>query len=180
MAAHPIARGCHRLATSYVSSAARAFLQLAPRRSFHNSSGPLLDFLLPNVSPRRILHDLSSLPSTKLHVSGKQGFTTSAVRRHTSAVFNPRKDEDGNDMTVEITPRASNVRMLLSNSLAACSQYSASKRNYVCGRKSKSGSPDPSRKRRLPRFPIFDVSHDSATARSSNVWLNRSLNRWIK
>lgn len=108
MAAHPIARGCPRLATSHISSAARVFLQLSPRRSFHNSSGPLLDFLLPSVSPRRIFHNTSSLPSTELHVSGKRGFTTSAVRRHTSAVFNPRKDEDGNDMTVEITPRASN------------------------------------------------------------------------
>ena len=35
-------------------------------------------------------------------------FTTAMVRQE--AIVNPRKDEDGNEMNIEITPRAANVR----------------------------------------------------------------------
>lgn len=68
----------------------------------------MLDFLIPSiptVAPRSILRQaprsISKLPTSR-------SFTASAVRA-TTAIYNPRKDDDGNDMTIEITPRAANV-----------------------------------------------------------------------
>lgn len=37
-------------------------------------------------------------------------FSTTAARRETRAIHNPQRDEDGNEMVLEITPRAANVR----------------------------------------------------------------------
>jgi hypothetical protein len=111
MAARPITHGCQSWAASHSSSAARAFLQLAPRRAFHQPSSPLLEFLLPGVPSKKIPHGFNKPTITKLHITGRRSFTTCSARRQTSAVYNPRKDEDGNDMTVEITPRASNVNI---------------------------------------------------------------------
>jgi len=108
MAARPITHGCQSWAASHSSSAARAFLQLAPRRAFHQPASPLLEFLLPGVPSKKIPHGFNKPTITKLHITGRRSFTTCSARRQTSAVYNPRKDEDGNDMTVEITPRASN------------------------------------------------------------------------
>ncbi|PSS18691.1 hypothetical protein M430DRAFT_101936 [Amorphotheca resinae ATCC 22711] len=101
---------CPQLVSSSSSSAARAFLQLAPRRCFHNAPPqPLLDFLLPSLPSPALQHARLNKPlSSRTQNAPRRAFTTSPVRRHTSAVFNPRKDDDGNDMTVEITPRASN------------------------------------------------------------------------
>lgn len=109
MATRPITRGCTSWAASYSSSAAREFLQLAPRRSYYRASAPLLDFLVPGVPSKAILHGSSTPACLKSQIAGKRAFTTSSVRRITSAVFNPRKDDDGKEMSVEITPRAASV-----------------------------------------------------------------------
>ena len=37
-------------------------------------------------------------------------FSTTAARRKTRAIYNPQRDEEGNEMVLEITPRAANVR----------------------------------------------------------------------
>lgn len=96
-------RRCTAAATAS-APAARTFFQLAHQRS----APPMLDFLLPSiptVAPRSIQRQaqrsLSNLPSSRR-------FTASALRA-TTAIYNPRKDDDGNDMTIEITPRAANV-----------------------------------------------------------------------
>ncbi|KFY12325.1 hypothetical protein V491_06834, partial [Pseudogymnoascus sp. VKM F-3775] len=95
-------RRCTAAATAS-APAARTFFQLAHQRS----APPMLDFLLPSiptVAPRSIQRQaqrsLSNLPSSRR-------FTASALRA-TTAIYNPRKDDDGNDMTIEITPRAAN------------------------------------------------------------------------
>lgn len=95
-------RRCTAAATAS-APAARTFFQLA-----HQRAPPMLDFLIPSiptVAPRSILRQaprsISKLPTSR-------SFTASAVRA-TTAIYNPRKDDDGNDMTIEITPRAANV-----------------------------------------------------------------------
>ena len=67
-----------------------------------------LDFLAPLYRPQ------PSIPSNYLRIyqisslkpSHHSFSSTSAVQK---AIQNPRKDEDGNEMNIEITPRAANV-----------------------------------------------------------------------
>ncbi|KFY32403.1 hypothetical protein V493_00221 [Pseudogymnoascus sp. VKM F-4281 (FW-2241)] len=93
-------RRCTAAATAS-APAARTFFQLA-----HQRAPPMLDFLIPSIpSAPRSMHrqaprSVSKLPSSRT-------FTASALRA-TTAIYNPRKDDDGNDMTIEITPRAAN------------------------------------------------------------------------
>ncbi|TVY29010.1 Iron-sulfur cluster assembly 2-like protein, mitochondrial [Lachnellula hyalina] len=103
MATQSLSRNCLRICTSEAPNAARAFLKLAPtRRHLSNfAPPPLLDFLLP---PSRCLFARAGKPTR----SSRRTFTSSATRQHTSAIHNPQKDEDGNEMHIEITPRASN------------------------------------------------------------------------
>ncbi|KAG4437155.1 hypothetical protein IFR05_007357 [Cadophora sp. M221] len=108
MASRCIARSCSQFAASTPSSAARAFLQLAPQRYLHTSS-PVLDFLLPSVaSPALRLRQAESHLSSQQQNVARRSFTSSSRRQATTAVFNPRDDDDGKPMHIEITPRASN------------------------------------------------------------------------
>ena len=80
--------------------------------------------LTPTFSPSQLLpRPLSysaTLPRTsypgrydRLEVSAVQAhrhFSSSARRRATVVTANPRKDEEGNEMLIEITTRAANVR----------------------------------------------------------------------
>jgi hypothetical protein len=109
MTTRSIARSCSPLTHSNPSSAARAFLQLAPRRYPQTTPQPILDFLLPSIPSTSIRNgSAGKLVFSKPQLS--RTFTSSSVRQATSVVVNPKKDDDGNDMTVEITPRASDVR----------------------------------------------------------------------
>lgn len=128
-------------------SAAKLFVQLAPkrgsepvlefllprsrsaisRRSLHSSSvqarrvatstgtrhGNFSDTAGWSI-PRGMLH-ANSAPSTTL-----KPFAHTARRRYTQAVFNPQQDEDGNDMTLEITPRAAKVCFRQHTHLITC------------------------------------------------------------
>lgn len=67
-----------------------------------------LDFLAPSYRPQP---SISSNSPRKSQISSLKPFhhsfsSTSAVQK---AIQNPRKDEDGNEMNIEITPRAANV-----------------------------------------------------------------------
>jgi len=108
MATRCITRSCSQLASSNSTSAARAFLQLAPRRYLHST--PPLEFLLPSVPLTTIRHgwagDAGALNASRRN---RRAFAASSKRQQTTAIVNPKKDDGGNDMHVEITPRASNV-----------------------------------------------------------------------
>ncbi|KAG4423334.1 hypothetical protein IFR04_003568 [Cadophora malorum] len=107
MASRCIARSCSHFATTTPTSAARAFLQLAPQRYLHTSS-PVLDFLLPSVTyPAQNRLADSQLSSRQQNVTRKT-FSSSSRLQATTAIFNPRDDDDGTPMHIEITPRASN------------------------------------------------------------------------
>ncbi|TVY93758.1 Iron-sulfur cluster assembly-like protein, mitochondrial [Lachnellula willkommii] len=104
MAAHSLSRSCLRICTSQPPTAARAFLKLTtpPRRHLSNlAPPPLLDFLLPPSSLR--LFARTSKPTR----TARRTFASSAAKQ-TRAVHNPQKDEDGKEMNIEITARASN------------------------------------------------------------------------
>ena len=108
MASRSITRSCSHL-SSASSTAARAFLQLAPRRQLHSTPLPLLDFLLPSAPIPGLHNDWACKQVSRAIQTTKRPFTSSSRRQQTFAIFNPRKDDDGIDMSVEITPRASNV-----------------------------------------------------------------------
>lgn len=112
MAIRSVTRRCSRLAISSTSSSARKFLQTEPRKQFHSAPLPLFDFLIPSI-PNTFIHHLwvRKQASSSFTILERRTFTTSPVRQQTTAVVNPKRDDDGNDMNVEITPRASNVRL---------------------------------------------------------------------
>src|SRR5271165_1402625 len=97
MAARTVSRSC--IQSSHTSPAVRAFLQLVSYRPHL-----VLDFLVPRVSQHANPLPLRSGPRAP-----SRAFSTTSALKETVAIFNPRKDENGQDMNVEITPRASNV-----------------------------------------------------------------------
>ncbi|KAI1167886.1 hypothetical protein F5B18DRAFT_335256 [Nemania serpens] len=105
-------------------SVAKLFVQLSAR-----SSNPILDVLLPPRTQARAFYahaarnNAPRTPSTPMPsraaanatarrqsvVDGnKRTFSTSGLLAKTLAIHNPQTDEDGNEMALEITPRAAN------------------------------------------------------------------------
>lgn len=68
------------------------------------SPAPRLSLCGPATGVRQ----LERLPQQRPRVFAA-AFATSGIRR-AAILMNPRKDEDGNDMTIEVTPRAAKVR----------------------------------------------------------------------
>lgn len=109
MAICTMSRSClqHLGRTSSSPSTARVFLHLASPRSLH-ATPPVLDFLLPTI-PSRSLHNARLRHNIISRSQQLKRSFASSVQRQTTVLVHPRQDEDGQDMTVEITPRASNV-----------------------------------------------------------------------
>ncbi|KAI1742501.1 hypothetical protein F4680DRAFT_34508 [Xylaria scruposa] len=101
-------------------STAKLFVQLCTR-----SSSSVLDVLLPPRTQARALSinaARNSAPRTpipsrfgavaharcQVSVDSRRTFTISRSLAKTLAIHNPQTDDDGNDMTLEITPRAAN------------------------------------------------------------------------
>lgn len=126
------------LSCSNSLSAAKLFVQLAPKRGSEPVLEFLLPRGRSAI-PRRALHSSSvqarsadtstgtrhgSFPaSVGWRIPRETLFGNAATptilsrplahtsrRAYTQAVYNPQQDEDGNDMTLEITPRAAKVR----------------------------------------------------------------------
>lgn len=110
------------------ASAARSFIRIAKRgcaTAATQSSAPL-EFLLPRAITKTNAHTAFPLHSSSHHLStcysirklaisypGQQPqrrtFAITASRRATTCVLNPQTDEDGNEIMLEITPRAAKV-----------------------------------------------------------------------
>ncbi|KAI8962761.1 hypothetical protein F5Y11DRAFT_176726 [Daldinia sp. FL1419] len=108
-------------------SAAKLFVRLLCASSAPISSGgsssntSILDVLLPpRTRAFHLTRDISSRArSTRArhgrnimahapYATARRDFSATAPWRKTQVVYNPQKDEDGNDMLLEITPRAAN------------------------------------------------------------------------
>ncbi|KAL3425593.1 Iron-sulfur cluster assembly 2-like protein, mitochondrial [Phlyctema vagabunda] len=105
MATRRFTQSCMRQGSSSSTSAARCFLQLASRRSVHTTPPPLFDFLAPSI-PRSAIPRLYARRNVEVR-GMPRSFSSSSLWR-TKAIVNPKQDDDGKDMLVEITPRASN------------------------------------------------------------------------
>ncbi len=117
MAVRCISRSSSQLTASTPSSAARAFLQITSRRYLSSTPPPVLDFLLPSVPASAIRYSWTSENIvTRSRVPAGRAFSSSTRRQQTTAIYNPKQDDDGNPMQIEITPRASNVRYPASTS----------------------------------------------------------------
>ncbi|POS83582.1 hypothetical protein EPUL_005517, partial [Erysiphe pulchra] len=84
----------------------RVFFQIAASRRNVYSSPLIFDFLLPitsNIANRQCPTSKLSIPC----VYSIRSYSVSSRRHKTTTIFNPLKDEDGTDMSLEITPRAS-------------------------------------------------------------------------
>jgi hypothetical protein len=89
-------------------------------RVCHSRGQPVCDFLVPafEATRRSSAHVLSKLIqpymrdyalSSVSHLPQKRLFSASASARAAVVKSNPRKDEDGNDMLIDITSRAATV-----------------------------------------------------------------------
>lgn len=96
-------RHCRRT----LSSATSAAPSYASR---HSATEPVLEFLLPARSPIRFERRSSprSLPSFQ-SLQHRSRFSTTATNNAATVVLNPRVDEEGKSMWMEISPRAAEV-----------------------------------------------------------------------
>lgn len=103
------------LAHSATSPASKAFVQLASRRAI--LTAPVLDFLLPSQTARFSSRAASAFIrgfGSKLPVSQRRAFSATSRVEQTRCIYNPKRDEKGEFMNIEITPRAAHVCIFLS------------------------------------------------------------------
>ncbi|KAI1355712.1 hypothetical protein F5Y01DRAFT_310593 [Xylaria sp. FL0043] len=117
----------------FVQLCARRCFNTSSPAATSSSSSTILDLLLPprtqarafgvSAVHRNVPRTISAAVTSRIGASasanvhanarcqtalGRRTFTTSRPLAKTVAIHNPQKDEDGNDMVLEITPRAAN------------------------------------------------------------------------
>jgi iron-sulfur cluster assembly accessory protein len=106
-----VPRRCLRALPS-THSVQKACAPVAAVRSFSTSAAqsqqPLfLDFLAPSWQSNSVSNSSIRSLRTGLAPRVQRRALSASIPRHAKAIRNPRKDEDGNDLTINITPRAS-------------------------------------------------------------------------
>ncbi|KAK3640723.1 [4Fe-4S] proteins maturation [Elasticomyces elasticus] len=76
------------------------------RRSIHTSPPLFLDFLAPSWRSQPVYPRARTVPSTSATSPQQRKTFSSAPRNLAKAITNPRKDDDGNEMLITISPRA--------------------------------------------------------------------------
>ena len=94
----------------YISSNSRAPIDISAARNDHDrrkSDAPRLGAPRPTAAHGAVITAARPL------LAPRHGafFGTTAPRRKTRTIHNPQRDEEGNEMMLEITPRAANVRL---------------------------------------------------------------------
>ncbi|KAK4493698.1 hypothetical protein PRZ48_014883 [Zasmidium cellare] len=107
MATLNTARSCLRCLRTSQSLSYRAVSQIIPRRCLHASTPLYLDFLAPSWSSsnRKAPQSVIRRRDDDVQIPQRRPFSSTPIPRAV-AVTNPRKDDSGNDMTINITPRA--------------------------------------------------------------------------
>ena len=96
--------------------------RLVAQNFVHNGPERIPSFLLPAFSQQRSfsistaaklppLPKMSSISGSAAQRSIPRTFTTSSSRRAVVVTANPRRDDDGNEMLIDITPRASKASL---------------------------------------------------------------------
>ncbi|TKA75793.1 hypothetical protein B0A55_06401 [Friedmanniomyces simplex] len=116
MASRSIATTCERALSHRILPAHQRITQpVAPRRHFHTPAPLFLDFLAPSsrrpLPPPRIP---AARPPHPSRLPQRRSFSSTTPPRLAKAITNPRHDEEGNEMTITISPRAAHRLQLLS------------------------------------------------------------------
>jgi len=146
----------------------------SPRRhlatSSYSTQASIPEFLLPAFATKRTVAPSFSYNFSPLHQSPatrmrplqqRRNFSASAANRAVVVAANPRRDEDGNEMLIDITARAANVQAphpasLSTSLLTSCLAFEG---NYVERLQPEHCTSSDCRFRWLPRFSILYVSH---------------------
>ncbi|KAK2765172.1 hypothetical protein FQN54_008871 [Arachnomyces sp. PD_36] len=99
-------RHCRRSLSSATGASSSSKYKYASR---HYSTEPVLEFLLPARYPLRLEQRRSaprSLPSFQQPLQRRSQFSTTTTNNAAAVLLNPRNDEDGKPMWMEISPRA--------------------------------------------------------------------------
>lgn len=93
----------HALHAPPPTLAARSFSTVKPQQPLY------LDFLAPSWQARKSPAHSPSLRTVRRTLAPHYHYRalSASAPRHAKAVANPRKDDDGNEITINITPRAS-------------------------------------------------------------------------
>ncbi|KAK5128482.1 hypothetical protein LTR85_003150 [Meristemomyces frigidus] len=105
-----MSRSCARILQSSrpsLSSATRqAGRSLVPHRDLHSPALLYLDFLAPAWQPSNLGPARSQSVTSRVPRPAQSRGISTTPRRLAKAIQNPRKDDDGNEMIINISPRA--------------------------------------------------------------------------